>query len=191
MTDFEYAFAQTLQHEGGYVDHEADPGGATNYGVSLRYLRNRGDLDGDGLPDGDLDGDGDVDVDDIRRLTINDAKRLYHSGFWMPNRLNEVQSRRVAAKVFDMAVNMGSRQAWRIVQRACNEFGLELFGDDLVVDGIVGRKTLAAVNYCIGLSTGRLMTWIQEEQRKFYRELVAKRPELGVFLDGWTRRAMA
>lgn len=34
--NFDQAFARLLGHEGGYVDHPADPGGATRYGVTNR-----------------------------------------------------------------------------------------------------------------------------------------------------------
>ena len=33
---FERALTFVLRWEGGYVDHPADPGGATNYGVTQR-----------------------------------------------------------------------------------------------------------------------------------------------------------
>lgn len=182
MSNFDTAFDVVLAHEGGYVDHEADPGGATNYGISIRYLKQRGDVDGDGLPDGDIDGDGDVDVDDIKAIQPTDAKHLYHTGFWVPNRLPEVTDQVIATKIFDICVNTGSRQAWRIVQRACNELGA-----DLEIDGRVGPMTLGAVN---GAGKG-LLDAIRDEQLAFYTALVERRPELDVFLDGWTNRAMA
>ena len=182
MSNFDTAFEVVLGHEGGFVDHEADPGGATNYGISIRYLVARGDLDRDGLADGDIDGDGDVDVDDIKALTPGDAKHLYHSGFWVPNRLSEVRDQSVATKIFDICVNTGSRQAWRIVQRSCNELGSEL-----EVDGIVGPNTLTAVNeYDFDL-----VEEIRQQQLAFYEALVGNNPDLAVFLDGWTNRALA
>ena len=187
MSNFDAAFDVVLGHEGGFVDHDADPGGATNFGISLRYLQRRGDLDDDGVLDGDLDGDGDVDIDDIIALTPARSKHLYHSGFWVPNRLPEVENNEVATKIFDIAVNTGSRQAWRIVQRACNTACEP--GDELEVDGKVGPKTLAIVNAISQKEV--LLDAIRAEQLAFYEDLVERKPDLAVFLDGWANRAMA
>ena len=188
MASYDPAFDKVLGLEGGYVDHPNDPGGATNWGISIRYLRERGDLDGDGLPDGDLDGDGDIDVDDIRAMNPADAKHLYHTGFWVPNRLQEIADQEVAEKIFDMCVNMGSRQAWKLVQQACNEMG-----GDLTVDGIVGPATLGVIDAYSdpGAPDGPLVNLIREQQVQFYERLVERRPNLAVFLDGWKNRAMA
>jgi lysozyme family protein len=70
MAVFETAIDVVLRHEGGFVNNVHDSGGATNFGISLRFLR---DYPGDG----DFDGDGDVDIDDIRKMTLTDAKRVY------------------------------------------------------------------------------------------------------------------
>lgn len=188
MSKFDHAFDVVLGHEGGFVDHAQDPGGATNYGISLRYLLGRGDLDGDGILDGDLDGDGDVDIDDIIALKPANAKHLYHSGFWVPNHLSEIENLPIATKIFDICVNTGSRQAWRIVQRACNRFESVEDGDELVVDGIRGPKTMATVN---DLDADPLLDLIREQQLHFYQNLVDRKPDLAVFMAGWTNRAMA
>lgn len=185
MSNFDQAFDVVMGHEGGFVDHQADPGGATNMGISIRYLLRRGDLDGDGLPDGDIDGDGDIDVDDIKAIQPADAKALYNSGFWSPNKLHQVRDQSIAVKIFDICVNTGSKQAWRIVQRACNRFE----DMDLLVDGIVGPATLAAVNGCT--ESDDLLVLIREQQLAFYQQLVADNSDFEVFLDGWTNRAMA
>jgi len=166
-----------LEHEGGYVDHPNDPGGATKYGMSLRYLRRRGDLLGD------FDGDGDVDVHDIRAMTEPQAKHAYEIGFWGPNRLNSVKSQLLANKIFDMAVNMGSKQAWRLAQRAATRHGQEL-----VDDGIVGRKTLAAMNALLDVDYDVLAT-LRELQRGFYEGIMEQKPDLRAFRLGWLRRA--
>lgn len=184
MSNFDLAFDIVLGLEGGFVDHSADPGGATNYGISLRYLKQRGDLDGDGVLDGDLDRDGDIDIDDIRGINPANAKHFYQSGFWSPNKLQQVQDQDLAVKIFDMCVNMGGRQAWRLVQRACN--GL---GEELIEDGLVGPMTLEVVNEFD--DPVMLLAEIREQQRQFYERLVEQKPDLAVFLDGWTNRAMA
>lgn len=183
MSVFDWAVECVLHHEGGFVFHPDDPGGATNYGISLRYLVSRGDLDGDGLPDGDLDGDGDVDVDDIRHATRFDARELYYTGFWKPIRASEIKSGLISTKFFDMAVNMGSRQATRLLQRACNNLG-----STLKDDGAIGPNTLKAVNSYLSKDY-QLLDRLRVAQAEFYETLIKRKPSLGTFRLGWRRRA--
>lgn len=186
---FERAVETVLDHEGGFVDHPNDPGGATSFGISLRWLRSIGllDRDQDGCPDGDLDLDGDVDEADIRRLTRADAKRLYHIYWWERYGYGELQLA-VGAKVFDLSVNMGpgSRTkagAHSILQRACRACGHKL-----VEDAMIGPKTIEAVNECNGLA---LLAAIRSEAAGRYRELIAHNSRLKAFERGWLNRAYA
>ncbi len=178
MSSFALAISLLLTHEGGFVDHPADPGGATNYGISLSYLSSLGDLDGDGYQDGDLDKDGDVDAADIRALTRDEAIHLYATQWWERYGYDRIQNQVIAAKVFDLAVNMGARQAHRVVQRALRSAGVQV-----AEDGILGPKTLAAIN---GVMSWKLLPAIRSEAAGFYRSL--QRPE---FIQGWLNRAYA
>ena len=72
MSNFEFAHKFTSKWEGGFVDHKNDPGGATNYGVSLRWLKNEGI---------DIDGDGKIDINDIKALTPSKAAELFKKEF--------------------------------------------------------------------------------------------------------------
>lgn len=166
------AVTDVLHHEGGFVDHPNDPGGATAYGISLRWLRQLGDLKWS-----DIDGDGDVDADDIKSISQDRATELYYRHFWTPAKCEAIKDHAIAKKVFDMGVNMGNRQAWKLVQRACG---------GLVVDGIVGTRTLGRVNT---LCSEKLLLAIQNTQRAFYLKLAERKPRLRVFLRGWINRA--
>lgn len=173
---FNRAVVQTLEHEGGFVDHPDDPGGATNWGFSLRSLRA---LEGSNLAAWDFDRDGDVDADDMKLLTIDQAVDLYRRHFWY-DELDKLPQA-VAFKVFDMGVNLGVRQSARILQRAT-----ALFTPSLVIDGLLGPKTVAAVNEAF---SAHLLRDIASEQARFYFGLVDAKPARGVFLVGWLRRA--
>jgi lysozyme family protein len=178
MKKYEWAFTVLAQHEGGFVDHSNDPGGATNYGVSLRWLKQEGI---------DIDNDGDVDEDDVRAITPSKSKQLYKKYFWEPAKCDEIKSYTIATKIFDCAVNMGQRQAYKIAQRAVNKVKS---GSKLEVDGIVGSKTLKAINSL----TSRdyvLLDEMRKEQFKFYTKLISKNPDLKSFELGWRRRAMS
>ena len=171
---FEWALTCVLHHEGGFVDHASDPGGATNKGISLRFLRGAGE---------DIDGDGDIDVDDILALDDDNVSRLYETHFWKPAKCDKIKSQMIATKVFDMAVNMGVGQAWKLVQRACNTLGTQL-----VEDGKAGPATLAAVDSLTDRDF-MLLTNLRREQDKFYASLIANKPSLQAFRLGWRRRA--
>ena len=172
MSRFDDAFPVILAHEGGYVDDPADPGGATHYGISLRFLRR------EGL---DLNMDGDVDGDDVRGMTKTAAMALYREFFWEQNGYSRIVDSQVATKVFDLCVNMGAPRAHRLLQKALNacKYTLE-------VDGVFGPKTLLATNQA---EARELLLALCSEAADYYRVLVELKPQLGRFLNGWLKRA--
>jgi len=178
---FPEALHYIMRHEGGYVDHAADPGGATKYGMSLRTLRAQGDLDGDGLLDWDVDRDGDVDAADVRALTPDDAARYYRERWWDRYRLNLIHQSAPAIKLIDMGINMGMSRAVRIAQEAAADCGRPV-----TVDGVLGPATAAALDAC---ATACLRAAMCRRQYAFYRDLIERRPSLAVFRRGWRTRA--
>lgn len=94
---FERAMDFLWKWEGGYSNDPADPGGATNFGITLATAKANGM---------DIDGDGDVDVDDIRLMTPERAMPVYKHKYW-----DEVNGNGlpwdVAIAAFDAAVNVG------------------------------------------------------------------------------------
>jgi len=115
---FDKAIEIVLAHEGGYSDHPADGGGATNYGISSRA---------------------NPDVD-VANLTREDAIEIYWTRYWTGNRY-ELLPERIAIKVFDLAVNMGRNTAICCLQRA-----LRAVGQQVAVDGVVGPETAGAAS---------------------------------------------
>lgn len=117
---FSACLAEVLRHEGGFVDHPADPGGATNRGITLATLS-----DWRGRP---------VSKSEVRALTVAEAAAIYRARYW-----DVVQGDRlppgVDLAVFDFAVNSGPGRAARTLQQV------------LVVpqDGAIGPVTLAAL----------------------------------------------
>ena len=157
--------------EGGLVDHPSDPGGITNYGISLRWLRSEG-----------LDV-GDIDADDIRALTPALAAALFKSKFWDAYRLGELPQL-IATCHYDCAVNTGPRQATLLTQRACNSL-VGPYGVKLAVDGIFGKNTRA---FLMKHTTPKLAETMIALREDFYRDLVARKPKLAVFEKGWLNR---
>lgn len=155
-----------LAHEGVLVDHPSDPGGKTAYGISQRWIERMG------LP---------LRVEDVDRAK---AIELYERYFWNPYPWRD-WPQRVAGKMFDMTVNAGPAAATRVLQRALRACGYEGVVDDGVVGPITDRwRQTAWVE-----RPQALLAALNAEHAGFYRELAARRPELGVFLRGWLRRA--
>lgn len=177
IADFNKSVEFVLKHEGGFSNHPNDPGGATNFGISLRLLEQQGI---------DIDGDGDIDIDDIKGVTKVKAKEIYKELWWDKYRYERIESTDIAKKVFDIAVNAGAVRSHKITQRAVNRIRNGL----LFVDGKLGTKSFAAINGIIarGLYLN-LYKAIQKEQELFYIDIANKNKKLQVFLTGWLNRA--
>lgn len=179
MDNFQYALEQTLKHEGGYNEVKGDAGGATNYGISLRFLKDLHKT----AHWVDFDKDGDIDAQDIKKLTKADASKIYYTEFWLKNKCDKIIDVNIAAKLFDMSVNMGCRQAARLIQSA-----LKLAGYDLTVDGILGPKTIEAINKTMPTD---LKTFMVYQGINFYLNLVQANPAYEKFIKGWLKRAVS
>lgn len=179
---FQKALDVILEHEGGFVDDPDDPGGATNFGVSLRFLHSEGELDadGDGFHDFDFDKDGDVDAIDVRSMERFQAALIYRE-FWWDKYQYQLLPGEVAIKVFDLSVNMGARQAHKLLQRALRASGVEVVDDGLI--GPATRRAIDETDLCA------LLPALRSEAAGFYRALTAARPPLKKYLKGWLRRA--
>ena len=157
---FRRAVEATLAWEGGYVDDPDDPGGETKYGITAR--------DHPGL--------------DIKNLTREQAIAIYKRDFWGKYGLARLPDP-IAQKVFDMAVNMGPTAAFRCLQRALNACGQQV-----LVDGILGPKTVEATGRA---PSGWLMAQLRLEAVRHYLALTDQEPKRLKFLRGWIRRALS
>jgi len=174
---FECAVSNTLYREGHLSDDKADPGGITKFGISLRFLRSIGDLSGD------IDGDGDVDQDDIRALTLDQAKTFYYDHFWIKGKCDQIRSEILAMKVFDMSVNMGISRAWKLTQQACVADVLTM-----KIDGVPGPITLRTLNRQ-NENDYVLLDILRSYQTSFYLDLIDADPARAKYKLGWLRRA--
>jgi lysozyme family protein len=172
-------FAAAIEHvkkwEGGWVNDPNDPGGATNFGISLRMAL------ADDEVNVDMDGDGDEDEVDMKLLTWEVAQEIYRKKYW---KYGAVENEKIATKLLDMGVNMGPGRSHRICQQALNSCG----GWNIKVDGAWGPATERAVN---STDPKLLLTMMTERHLDFYRNLVAEKPALKKFLKGWERRAQS
>jgi lysozyme family protein len=180
---FMSAVAVVLKHEGDFSCDPDDPGGATNHGISLRFalMELAGDADGDGRVDGDFDRDGDIDADDIRTMSRDDAIAVYRHHWWDRYHYDQLGDDALATKVFDLAVNMGAKQAHLCLQRAIRAVWFPV-----AEDGVLGPKTMAAAN---AADPRLLLPALRAEAAGFYRTLITAKPRLEKYRSGWLRRA--
>lgn len=173
-------------NEGGKVNAKADHGGATNMGISLRFLVSEGAIDAnhDGFKDYDLDMDGDIDVADINALTSEDALSLYYRCFWRRLDLGRLPVH-IDAAVFDQAVNGGAVAAVKLLQKAVNRLT-----KTVEVDGGLGKATLGAVWELtrMGHADDILERYRQEAVLR-YNDIVRADHTQTPFLKGWVARA--
>jgi lysozyme family protein len=160
---FGTCLAFTLREEGGYVDNPADPGGATNMGITLATLRQYMD-------------DPQLGATQVRDMTERTARAIYQALYWNPLRADALPCG-VDLSVFDMGVNAGTWRSARLLQRALGFTGEE-------VDGCIGPITLSAV---AKFDARELVDDLAERQAAFYRSLA----EFSIFGEGWLNRCSA
>ena len=179
MSVFEEALRRTLFYEGGYSDDPHDPGGATKFGVSMRFLKGLGKL-------ADFDHDGDVDQDDLLMVTSDPGKlsKLYFDNFWTPTGCPRIYSQHLQIKLFDTAVNAGPKRAQILLQRAHNI--CDRTSSILKEDGFLGAMSVASIN---ALPDVALLLCMRGTQAQFYKSLIAQDATLSGFDLGWQRRA--
>lgn len=180
MADFTTAVNVVLGNEGGYVNNPNDAGGATNFGISLRFLR---DIPIERLRKyGIFKMPEELGVEDIKDLTADQARLIYKGEFWDHARFNEIVAQRACTYIFDMAVNHGIGQAIKLAQRAV----WAMYGVMSVVkdDGVLGDESLHAINY-LGNS---ILGCLASERAGFMRYLALKNSKDEEFLNGWLSR---
>ena len=191
------AVRDVLGIEGGYANDPIDRGGATKFGISLRFLVDAGEIDEDldGFADFDLDMDGDIDAADIRDLTRGDAIFLYHRHFWLPLDCDSYQ-RPVGEMMFDQGVNGGFTAAKRLLQQALNKCLIKGGSNRamLETDAKIGPATRDALAWVTGwqsLGTQAIVQAYRDAAVARYRAIVRRNPSQNKYLGGWLARAKA
>lgn len=158
MSEFERSLAKVLVHEGGYVNHPKDPGGATNQGVTQKvYDDYRRSMK--------------AAPQSVKLMAVGERDSIYYTRYWTAARCN-VLPPGVSYVVFDGAVNSGVSRSVRWLQAALG----------VGVDGIIATETLNAVR--AHPNHDRLIADIIARREKFLRSLKTW-PTFG---KGWLSR---
>jgi len=164
-----------LDREGGYVNHPADKGGPTSFGITEAVARAHGYRGA------------------MRQLPREEAVTIYRRLYWLRPCFDQValRSTSIAAELFDTGVNMGPTVAATFLQRALtalNRNGADYA--DLVPDGRIGNKTVEALDAFLairGKASGEvvLLRALEALQGERYLRLAERRPANEAFLYGW------
>ena len=164
---------EIIKAEGGFVDDPNDSGGATNLGITEAVARENGYTGA------------------MIDLPYKFAFNIYASKYWDSVCADELLSvsEDLAAEVVDTAVNMGPGRAGKFLQRCLNSLndraGLYM---DIVVDGDIGPRTVAAVRYyALARDVSVMVKALNCLQGAFYIQLAERREKDESFVYGWLR----
>jgi lysozyme family protein len=164
---------ELIAREGGFVDHPADRGGPTRWGITQAVARAHGYAGA------------------MAALPREGAAKIYERLYWQRPGFDRVATRApaLAAELFDTGVNMGVGVAIGFLQRALNALnrGGRDFAD-LVVDRRIGPNTLHALDrYLAERRDGEavLIKAVDALQGERYISLAESRPANEAFVHGW------
>ncbi len=143
-SSYDVALAHVLAHEGGYSNHPADPGGPTNFGITIadyrKYVKPR------------------ATAADVRAMKIDEAKAIYRERYWDAQRCDELPAG-VDYVVFDYGVNSGIGRSGKVLRRM-----LRLPDDSsIVTDAVIAAAAEA--------DAATLVAAICDERLRFLKSL--------------------
>ncbi len=172
MANFSAFLPVLLRHEGGFVDHPNDPGGATNKGITMgtfrKYAQSLLGIE--------------PTLANLKALSDEQAGIIYKERYWDRIYADYFDSQELANFTFDFYVNAGAN-AIKTLQRVLND--LSDSETPLAVDGGMGPKTLKVVN---ASPPARLFNAYKQARKGYYERIADRNPKLKVFLRGWMNR---
>lgn len=167
MARLEPYLPKLLKHEGGFVNHPKDPGGATNKGITLNtyeafYGKNK-------------------TIADLKNITDSEVLEIYKKGYWDKILGDKITDQSLAEIIFDHAVNTGTSRAVNMLQFILND----KFDKTLKADGAMGQKTIDAIN---SVDADLLYKHYYNGREAYYRHISTVNRNLAGFLNGWLNR---
>lgn len=161
--------------EGGEVNHPADRGGHTKYGIADAADGNK-----DGMADLDRDGVPDIAIGD---LTPTHTEPFYRQNYWAPARCDLIASLSPALSiaVFDAAVHHGPKRAIQQLQQVLG----------VMADGRLGPVSIGRLKQQLGAKgEGQLLLALMMQRASFMHGIVRKDPSQWANADGWINRLL-
>lgn len=151
---------EIVAREGGFVDDPDDPGGATNFGVTIHTMQRLGI---------DLNADSAVDKTDVAALTRDQAVEIYVEHYFTRPGIAELPAV-LQPSVFDMMVNAGSN-AVKLLQRLLTDMGFPC-----IPDGAIGPQTITAAQRAYEAAPAFLADAYAIARRNYYYRIADARP---------------
>jgi lysozyme family protein len=166
MAKFEGFAGKVLRLEGGYVNHASDKGGPTKFGVILSTWKQYGY---------DKDKDGDIDAEDIKMLSEDDARYIAKKVFWDFFQADFILNQSIAEFIVDWGYNSGRVTVAKKLQKLLS----------VPSDGLIGVQSLNAINCA---DQQNLFDTLKVLRRMFVDNIVDAKPDQSVFHKGWINR---
>jgi lysozyme family protein len=168
MADFKKALHVVLNNEQGLSDDPNDPGGITNKGISLRFLKSI---------------DPNATKEDIIGLTDEKIHDLYYQHFWLASPFEQIPYQQLCNVLFDGCVTTGIAPTIKCLQRAiwAATENFNHFHDD----GIMGEQTIQYIRK-LGY---RLLAPLRSERASLYRQISHQFNNENKYLKDWLYRA--
>ena len=133
-TSYDTALTRLLKDEGGYGDHPSDPGGPTNFGITLadarRYWK------------------GNATAADVRAMPQSVARKIYRERYWNATRCDELPAG-VDYAVFDYGVNSGVGRAGKVLRRVLKlSDASSVVSDDVVAAALRANASVLVKSIC-------------------------------------------
>lgn len=167
---FNNALSVTLKHEGGYSNNPNDPGGETNYGITIKTAKSHG-----------YQGS-------MKDIPIDTVREIYSKNYWLCIKCNIIalKSVELATYLFDCSVNIGVKKTAKILQQALNSLNRK--DKDLPEDGIIGPATLGCINSMDTKDLSLLLKTVKILRGYHYIHISTLNPKLKEFIRGWINR---
>lgn len=145
-----------------YTNTPGDKGGPTKFGITQAtysaYLKRP------------------ATADDVKNMTMEIAIDVYKKMFWTFFNL-DLYPVEFQHLIFDMYVNHSPAGVGKIIQKSLNDMGSKL-----VVDGVVGHKTLNEIPF---YKQNVLFNTILNRRSEYYNLICKNDPTQLKFLNGW------
>jgi lysozyme family protein len=140
---YEQAITQVFKDEGGYTNDPHDPGGPTNWGITIIDAR--------------LYWKSDATAEDVKNMPKSVAEEIYDKHYATPLRYNDLPAG-VDYAVLDYGINSGISRSAKVLQSIVG----------VSQDGIIGPNTIQAT---LALSPIQIINKIYDERLSFLKSL--------------------
>lgn len=159
--DYRDAIDKVLIHEGGFVNHPADKGGATNFGITQKvYEEFKGRT---------------VSLQEMKLMPKADAYAIYKAKYWDKIQGDKIRLFSMAFAIFDQAVNRGPSAAIKQAQKVLRTLETGKM-DDVTISRLNTYNERDFLNAYLAASAA------------VYRSIASNNPSQSVFLQGWLNR---